>query len=413
MHKKTCLLAFLAVLLIFIAADAAFADAEPVIVGGAAVVIDGNNGQVLYEKNPHQRMYPASTTKTLTAIIALEYGRLNDQVLVTGEACDIEGSAIGLEEGERISLEDLLYALMLSSGNDAAIAIAQHIGGSVNGFVELMNKKAERIGAMDSHFNNPNGLPDPEHYSSAYDLAVIAHYAMQNPEFRKIVVTEDKIIQRENPEAQTILANHNKMLWQYEGATGIKTGYTDAAGQCLISSARRGGRELIAVVLSSIGYSIWDDSKVLLDYGFAEFMPVAVIEAAKHVTDAPVNYGTADFVPVLTGRSFIYNFPKNANPLEVRQEVKLNEQIEAPVQAGEKLGELVLFLGEKEIARVDLVSEQDVPKKVSVRWWPWLALVGFLFFFRSVSLFRRKSRRRTWANRNRRNYRYNRDYYWK
>lgn len=406
MHKMTGLWAFLMILFIFSATDLTLASASPNIIGGAAIVIDSNNGQMLYEKNSHQRMYPASTTKTLTAIVALENSNLSDQVKISSDACNVEGSAIGLQEGERISMEDLLYALMLNSGNDTAVAIAEHVGGSVSGFVDLMNKKAVEIGAVDSHFNNPNGLPDPNHYSSAYDLAVIARYAMKNPEFRKIVATETRNIRRENPEAQTYLLNHNRMLWQYEGAIGIKTGYTDAAGQCLVTAANRQNRELIAVVLGSVGTSIWDDARVLLDYGFVEFKSASIVDAAKYITDTNVKYGVSTSVPVVTSQSFTYDFPKD-KPAEVRQEVRLKEQVSAPVAAGQKLGELVFLSGEREIGRVDLVSQQDVRRKWSVHWWQWLSLVLFILLWRAVNRFRYKYRRRGYINLDRRKY------YWK
>ncbi|MCG9968091.1 D-alanyl-D-alanine carboxypeptidase [Pelotomaculum terephthalicicum JT] len=403
MHKKTSLLAFLTILLIIFAADSALASTSPVIVGGAAIIIDSNNGQVLYEKNSHQRMYPASTTKTLTAIIALENSKLSDQVKISSDACNIEGSAIGLQEGESVSMEDLLYALMLNSGNDTAIAIAQYIGGSVSGFVEMMNKKAGEIGALDSHFNNPHGLPDLNHYSSAYDLAIIGRYAMKNPEFRKIVSTKTRNIHRENPEAQTYLLNRNNMLWNYEGAIGIKTGYTDAAGQCLVTAANRQNRELITVVLNSVGTSIWDDTRVLLDYGFAEFNSVSVINAAQYITDARVKYGAPNSVNVFTDQSLSYNFPKD-KPVVIRQEARLIEQISAPIKSGDKLGELVFFSGEREIGRVDLVSRQDVEKKRSAYWWPWLSLILLVLLLRSINKFRYKYRRRDFVNMRRRKY---------
>jgi len=403
MHIFRHLCAFGAIVLILITADSAPASTGPQIVGEAAVVINGNNGQTLFAKDPYKRMYPASTTKTLTAIIALENSNLTDLVTVPSEACNIEGSAIGLHEGEKITMEDLLYALMLNSGNDVAVAIAHYVGGSVNGFVDLMNKKAAQLGTVDSHFNNPNGLPDPNHYSTAYDLAIITRYAMQNPEFRKIVGTKTKNIERENPEAQTYLLNHNKMLWQYEGAVGVKTGYTDAAGQCLIAAAFRQNRELIAVVLNSKGSSIWDDAKVLLDYGFIEFNTVSITDTAEYVTDAPVKYGVSSTVPVITGHSLTIDFPWN-KPVEIRREVKIKEEISAPVEAGEKLGELVFFNGKQEIGRVDLVSQRAVQKKLFAGWWTWLLAVLLILILRSIYRNRNSTRRRRFASLNRRKY---------
>jgi D-alanyl-D-alanine carboxypeptidase (penicillin-binding protein 5/6) len=290
------------------------AAAPPEVIGEAAVLMDFTNGQTLFEKNPDQRMYPASTTKIMTAIIALESGRINDMVTIPLEACNVEGSAIGLQEGERLSLGDLIYALMLNSGNDTAIAIACHLGGSVDGFVKMMNKKAAEIGAINTHFNNPNGLPDPEHYSTARDLALIARYAMRNAQFRDIVATQIQIIKRDDPEAQTFLGNHNKMLWNYDGAIGVKTGYTDAAGQCLVTAAVRDGRELISVVMKSEGDNIWSDSSAILDYGFTEFKTVTLTEAGKHVANVPLKYGVLDNAPVVTAGTIKYNVPLAGQP---------------------------------------------------------------------------------------------------
>lgn len=409
MHKKAGLWAILAAFFIFAVmdSDSAFAANAPDIVGEAAILINNTNGQVLYEKNAHQRMYPASTTKTLTAIIALENSTLSEKVTISKEACNVEGSAIGLQEGETIPMEDLLYALMLSSGNDAAIAIAQHIGGSVEHFVDLMNQKAAHLGATNSHFNNPNGLPDAEHYSTAYDLALISNYAMQNLEFRKIVSTEDNKIQRDHPEAQTNLSNHNKLLRRYEGAIGIKTGYTTAAGQCLIAAAKRDNRELIAVVLASVGTGIWDDTGILLDYGFDEFKSASIIDTAQYVLDASVKHGESDTVPIITSRSFTYDFPRDMAQ-ELKQEIVLNEPISAPIQANTKLGELVFFSAEQEIGRVDLISQLEVEEKRWFSgWWSWLIpIVLLLFVLRALSKTRRykSRRRRRYINRNGRVY---------
>lgn len=192
----------------------------PDITGEAAVLMDSSSGQLLFAKNPDQRMYPASTTKIITAIIALESGRINDIVTIPLEACNVEGSAVGLQEGEQITLNDLIYALMLNSGNDCAVAIACHLGGSVDGFVQQMNKKAYEVGAVNTHFNNPNGLPEPNHYSTARDMALIAGYAMKNDNFRDIVSTKTQTIERSDPEAQVYLCNSNKMLWNYDGCRG-------------------------------------------------------------------------------------------------------------------------------------------------------------------------------------------------
>lgn len=403
MRNKRGLWTLLAIFLILFAAKPSPAAAEPEVVGEAAVVMDSRNGQVLFEKNSHQRIYPASTTKTLTAIIALENGRLDDMVSIPNDACNIEGSAIGLQEGEKISLEDLLYALMLNSGNDSAVAIARHVGGSVDGFVQMMNTKSAELGAVNTHFNNPNGLPEPNHYSTAYDMALISRYAMQNPEFRKIVATKIKTIRRNDPKAQTFLDNHNKMLWRYEGAIGIKTGYTVEARQCLVSAAARQGRELIAVVMKSEGNNIWTDTKNLLDYGFDHFNSLSLTEAGKFVTDAPVRFGVSEVVPVQTGYSLTYNFPGDKQA-EFRQEVVLKENITAPVKAGAKLGELAFYSGDRELGRVDLVAQQEVKRRISAHWWPWLLLALGLFVILAIIRYHSNARRKRWERYNKRKY---------
>lgn len=393
-----CLAAILLVTTVFPAAAAA-----PVITGEAAVLIDSKNGQLLFEKNAAVRVYPASTTKILTGIIALESGRTGEMVTIPKEASDVEGSAIGLQEGEQISLEDLIYALMLNSGNDSAVAIACHLGGSVTGFVQLMNKRAVELGAVNTHFNNPNGLPDSNHYSSARDMALITRYAMQNPEFREIVSTKIKTITRSDPNAQTYLDNHNKLLWNYEGAIGVKTGYTEEARQCLVSAAAKQGRELIAVVMKSEGTDIWTDSTKLLDYGFTEFNQATLVEAGKFVTDAPVRYGVSKTAHAQTGSSLAYDFPSTDKP-QISQEIILLNKIVAPVPAGKKLGEIAFFAGGQELGRVDLVAQQEIKRKTLAKWWFWLMLLAALGTAAAIALYQTKQRRRRWEMYNKRKY---------
>jgi len=392
-----CLAAILLVTTVFSAA------AAPVITGEAAVLIDSKNGQLLFEKNADVRVYPASTTKILTGIIALESGRTGEAVTIPREASDVEGSAIGLQEGEQISLEDLIYALLLNSGNDSAVAIACHLGGSVDGFAQLMNNKAAELGAVNTHFNNPNGLPDPNHYTTARDMALIARYAMQNPEFREIVSTKIKNITRNDPNAQTYLDNHNKLLWDYQGAIGVKTGYTEAARQCLVSAAVRQGRELIAVVMKSEGVDIWSDSIRLLDYGFDEFKQATLVESGKYVTDVPVKYGVSKTVHAQTASALAYDFPREVQP-EIRQEIILHDNIVAPVQAGKKTGEIVFFSGSQELGRVDLVVQQEIKRKMIAKWWFWLMVLAALGTAAAIALYQSRQRRRRWEMYNKRKY---------
>ncbi|TEB18014.1 D-alanyl-D-alanine carboxypeptidase DacB precursor [Pelotomaculum sp. FP] len=395
MQTKTGLCTILAVIIMLLFHSPRPAVAVPEISGEAAALIDGRNGQFLYEKNPYQQLYPASTTKILTAVIALENSKLNDMVTITAEACNVEGSALGLLEGEKMSLEDLLYALMLNSGNDAAVAIAVHVAGSVEKFADLMNEKAAEVGAVNSHFINPNGLPDPNHYSTAHDMALISYYAMQNPEFRKIVATKIRTIDRGDPMAQTYLENHNRLLWNYEGAVGIKNGYTEIARQCLVSAANRNGRELVAVVLKTEGANIWTDSQTLLDYGFNDYNNICLTEAGKFVGEVPVRYGLDESVPVQTGCSLNYNFPTD-NTADFRPEVKLAANVNAPVKAGTKLGELVFFEGDRELGRVDLIAQKQVDRKLLVQICPWLIAAPVLALLLVIVRLHNNARRRRW-----------------
>ena len=216
---------------------------EPVINAQSAIVMDFDTGRVIFEKNAYQRRPMASTTKVMTAIIALENGNLDDIVTISRNATSIHGSLMHLHTGEKLPLRDLMYGLLLCSGNDASIAIAEHVGGSVEGFLEMMNNKAKEIGANNTHFTSPHGLDDVGHHSTAYDMALITKYALNIPVFNEIVKT--KSIQVGN----RYLNNSNEMLTSYEGADGVKTGYTGRAGRCLITSATRDGRRFISVVL--------------------------------------------------------------------------------------------------------------------------------------------------------------------
>ena len=366
----------LILLLMFFPGKVLAGENVPCPVGEAAVLMDVHNGQALYGKNMHKQMYPASTTKILTAILALEKGRLYKLVAIPGEACRVDGTALGLRVGERLTLRDLLYALLMASANDVSVAIADHIAGSVENFAGLMNEKAKSLGATDSHFTNPHGLPDPDHYSGAYDLALIARYAMQNTTFREIVKTRFKVISRPGfPQEQ--LWNHNRLLERYQGATGIKTGYTVAAGQCLVASAQRNGRELIAVVLNSQGEAIYEDAGKLLDYGFDDFFPVQVVKKGEKIATAKVPGGEPGEVVLLAGDDFWYDFPKSGSP-NLSRRLQLVREIQAPLSAGQKVGKLDIYNGEQKVGTVDLVVAGNVGQKPDRTWLFWLAGVALL-----------------------------------
>lgn len=240
----------------------------PQVGAEAAVLMVANTKQVLFGKNPDGIMYPASTTKIMTLITALEKGDPNSIVTVSPGAADCEESRLGLNAGDKLSLNNAMYGMMLISGNDAAAAIAEHIAGSIPLFADIMNANAEKFGAKNTHFSNPHGLPDPyNHYTTAYDLALITNHSMQNPDFVKIINTREYDVKF--VDGKTIhVSNINKLLKTYPGANGVKTGYTDDAGDCLVAAAKRGNVQLIAVLLNDD--TRWDDATKLLDYGFQQ-----------------------------------------------------------------------------------------------------------------------------------------------
>lgn len=268
MGRKIFLLFLLGLSLLSSTALAAVAAQPPDILAEAAVVMVADDNRVLYDKQAHAIMYPASTTKMTTLITALEQGKPDSIVTVSRRAAQCEGSSLDLTAGDRLTLQEALFGMMLVSGNDAAEAVAETVGGSVAGFVNLMNAEAAKIGATRTHYTNPHGLPDPiNHYTTAYDLGLIAAYGLKNPVFAKIVSTQAYDVHFLNKPTLHV-TNTNKLLGKYPGANGVKTGVTNDAGDCLVAAAKRGNVELIAVVLNDD--ERWTDAAKLLDYGFQQ-----------------------------------------------------------------------------------------------------------------------------------------------
>ncbi len=251
------------------------ADRLPKVGARAWLLMDETTGQVLASKNPHDHRPMASTTKMMTSLVTLEKARLTD-VVTAGKNVKVDPTIIGLDPGDTLTVEQMLYGLMLVSGNDAAVALAEHVGGSIPGFADMMNAKATQLGLKDTHFVNPHGFDDPKHYSSAYDLAVLARTALQNPVFARIVSTKEYRI---DAPIRWVFKNSNQLLNTLPGADGVKTGYTDEAGRCLVSSATRRGHRAIAVVLD--GPDMYEDSGALLDYLLTNY-DWESLEAADH-----------------------------------------------------------------------------------------------------------------------------------
>lgn len=241
------------------------------------IVMEINSNRILHQVDADKKMFMASTTKILTAITIIENCNLLDVVTVSSKSVGIEGSSIYLVEGDKYTVKDLLFGLMLRSGNDCAETLALHCSKSIKNFAELMNKTAKKIGAVNSNFVNPHGLHDDNHYTTAYDLALISCYAMKNKEFREIVSTKKISITNTSNNSKKLLINKNKMLTQFDGANGIKTGYTKKAGRCLVSSCIRNGIELVCVVLNC--QPMFERSKTLLLNSFSDFSNYKIIES--------------------------------------------------------------------------------------------------------------------------------------
>jgi D-alanyl-D-alanine carboxypeptidase len=300
MKPRMLLILAAAVLLASAVPPSAAAEPRPIATNAeAAALIDVESGRLLYSHNGDKRMRIASLTKIMTAIVAIENGDLSDIVRTSRRAAGKEGSSIYLRVGEEMSLHHLLYGLMLRSGNDAAVAIAEHVGGSEEGFVWLMNEKARELGLANTHFMNPHGLDHDDHYSSANDLAKLTAYALRNPVFREIVKTRVKKVPNPNADWDYVWTNKNKMLAMYEGADGVKTGYTKLAHRCLVSSATRNGQQLAAVTLND--GDDWTDHQRLLDWGFEHYPLRTIVEEGRKIAGYHLAAGSAFRYPLAEG----------------------------------------------------------------------------------------------------------------
>lgn len=228
----------------------------------AAILINGDTGEVIYEQNADTRLPMASTTKIMTALMLCEYGRFDREITVTAEMLRVEGSSMGLLPGDRVDLRDLLYGMLLASGNDAANVTAYVLGGNIDKFVRMMNQRAQELGLVNTHFETPSGLDGDEHYTTARDLARLAMFAMKNEEFRTAASSKTATLEYGNPPYRRTLSNHNKLLKIFDGAVGVKTGFTKKSGRCLVSAAQRDGKFVIAVTLNDP--NDWEDHKELL-----------------------------------------------------------------------------------------------------------------------------------------------------
>ncbi len=374
----------LLLLLICLFASSLSAVAAPDVSARACVVIESESGRVLYQKNAANRLPMASTTKIMTALVALEQGNREDIVKISSSAAGTEGSSMYLESGETMTLEELLYGLMLASGNDAAVAIAEHFGG-MDAFVALMNEKAEQIGAKNSHFSNPNGLPDESHYSTAADMAKITAYALKNPDFARIVATKSYRIAGEGKAYPRSLTNHNKLLSMYDSCIGVKTGFTKAAGRCLVSAAKRNGMTLICVTLNAP--SDWSDHTNLYNHLFDTYQMQEFLYTETILGEIPVSGSDILTLPFGALESFSYPLCEGET---LTTHFTLQESVTAPVQAGMHCGQLEINLGTTTVKTLPLVVKGDAQKQwipeaikrgfrlnLGSVYWSWLTLLHF------------------------------------
>ncbi len=335
--------------------------AVPTIGAKAGIVIDLDSGVILWEKNPDQALYPASTTKIMTAILAMDMMNSDEICYVSPEAAAIGESSIYLQPGEQFYLDQLLTGALVKSGNDACFAIAENVAGSEPLFVHFMNWKGELLGATKATFYNTNGLPQENHMMSARDLAMIGRYAMQNKNFADKVKTKSTVIQ-DMGGSERYLKNTNKLLWEDENVIGVKTGTTDAAGPCLVSAMEKDGRRVLAVVLNSPD-RFWE-SHALLNYGIDEFTNISLCEAGDIMTYLPIE-------PWLTGIAAgdgVFTVPKyKLKTLET--EWVFDEPMELPIASGEAVGYLVIKDDKGKVwGRVDILSQDNINEKIKGIW---------------------------------------------
>ncbi|MBQ7279019.1 MAG: D-alanyl-D-alanine carboxypeptidase [Clostridia bacterium] len=334
------------------------AEAQGSISAQGAVLIEAASGRLLYRKNETQRLPMASTTKIMTALLALEQGQLQDVITVPAEAAGVEGSSLYLSAGEQLTLEDLLYGLLMASGNDAAVAIALYVDGSVAAFAQRMNERAAALGCTDTHFVTPNGLHDPEHYTTALDLSRIAAAAMQNATFQKMVSTQ-RYTTTSGSHRRTFTTK-NKVLTQIEGGCGIKTGYTKKAGRCLCFAARREGMLLIGTVLHAP--DMWNDARLILEEGFSHYRLEPLLPGGQSLGQVAVMGSEKKALPVAAKQDILY--PVKTDGSEgITRETEIFESLQAPVSPGQQAGECRLFVNGTLVNTVPLYTFEGADKR--------------------------------------------------
>ena len=323
----------------------------------AAVVIDGNTGQILYSKNCNERLPMASTTKIMTALLLCELGGdLSKQIVTTREMVTVEGSSMGLQVGDTVSYNDLLYGMMLASGNDAANTTAIAIAGSTSEFVKLMNKRAVQMGLVDTNFVTPSGLDAEEHYTTAYELAIIAKNALNNEIFAKAAASKTARLCYGNPPYNRTLTNHNKLLKMYDDIVGVKTGFTKKSGRCLVSASKKDGKFVIAVTLNDS--NDWEDHRNLLDLGLSLIESKVITPKKNKIL---INVSDNDKMTALLPATEFYL----AKDTDVEYIINVPRVVYSPISVGQKIGEIVYYGDGNELCRLPIVATNDIKNKHS------------------------------------------------
>jgi D-alanyl-D-alanine carboxypeptidase (penicillin-binding protein 5/6) len=352
--------AFLLAVLLILEASVAHSLSPPRLTARSALLLDQATGRILYSKNAHEKLPMASTTKIMTAILAMESGKMSDIVTVSERAVNIGGSSIYLEIGEKKTLEELVWGLLLRSGNDAAVAIAEHLSGSVEKFAVEMTRRAAQLGARQTKFSNPHGLHQEEHYTTAYDMALLAAHAMTLPEFREMALTREKKISWPGRPEGRLLRNQNKLLVMYEGAEGIKTGWTTPAGRCFAGATARDNWRLVGVVLNAP--QMWEDIIKLFDFGYQYYRWHTVIQGGQPLKSAAVVRGVRERVTLVAGSEV--GMPlKEDESAYLRFHFNVREPLRAPLRAGGKAGELQIYFGNTMVRSLPLLAGEDIARR--------------------------------------------------
>ncbi len=342
----------------------------------AAILINADTGEVIYEQNSQEKLPMASTTKIMTALLLCEKGEMEKEITVTAEMVRVEGTSMGLLAGDKVSHKALLYGMLLASGNDAANVTAYSLGGTVDGFVKMMNERAAELGLLNTHFETPSGLDGAEHYTTAADLAALAAVCLKNPLFAEAAASKTATLYYGNPPYRRTLTNHNKLLKTFDGAIGVKTGFTKKSGRCLVSAAEREGKRVIAVTLKDP--NDWADHTALLNYGLERVQTTEIGPEQSEYT-----------IPVIGGNSSLNLNVEGMTATSLDSngfsyKINLPHFVYAPVKKGEAVGEIIYYKNEKEIGRNDITADKNIEKIKIEKSFSLSFKEGFIHIFKNI-----------------------------